>query len=65
MNTGTDMKTSRETLLERARSVRDLAKTHARDAEQNRQLSKDVIAAIGTSGVLGWLAPAEFGGEEQ
>lgn len=51
-------------LLERAEQVRGLASDRASDAEANRQLHGDVVAAIGAAGLFSMLVPRELGGLE-
>lgn len=52
-------------LVEKAKEIRDLARRRAPRAEQQGRLDKDVVSAVGESGILASLAPAEFGGKEQ
>ena len=51
-------------LLERARAIGTLAREHALETEQSRQVSADLIAKIRDAGLFRVMQPARFDGFE-
>jgi len=54
----------RDRLLTTARNLGPLIREHAGEAEQNRRLSREVIGALGESGLFRLLLPRTLGGME-